>query len=285
MIDARTEGLIRLLVFIAVLAVLICAERSAPRRPWRVGGWDRWFSNLAMVAVGALLIRLVSPITTVGAALVADDRGWGLLHMASGAPTWLAITVSVVALDLAIYLQHRLFHAVRPLWRLHRVHHTDLDVDVTTGVRFHPVELLLSVAFKAGAVVVVGAPAVGVVLFEILLNAGSLFSHANLGLPSGVDRAVRWLFVTPDMHRVHHSVDPIETGSNFGFTLSWWDRLLRTYRAQPSSGHAGMRLGVDGFDGPRVRRFVPLLIQPFVPSARRGEAQHSSLRLTAGRKR
>jgi sterol desaturase/sphingolipid hydroxylase (fatty acid hydroxylase superfamily) len=277
MTDANTDGLIRLSVFIAVLAMLIWAERSTPRRAWRVGGWDRWLSNLAMVAVGALLIRLVSPITAVGVALIADDRGWGLLHMASGAPAWLAITVSVVALDFAVYLQHRLFHAMPPFWRLHRVHHTDLDVDVTTGVRFHPVELLLSVASKAGAVVVVGAPAVGVVVFEILLNAGSLFSHANLRLPSGVDRAVRWLLVTPDMHRVHHSADPAETGSNFGFTLSWWDRLLRTYRAEPSSGHAAMRLGVDGFDGPAVRRLVPLLIQPFVPNARRGGTQRTSV--------
>ena len=177
----------------------------------------------------------------------------------------------MVWLDLAIYFQHRLFHAVPVLWRLHRVHHTDPEVDVTTGVRFHPVEMLLSVGFKAGAVAVLGPPVVAVILFEVVLNAGSLFSHANLRLPAVVDRPLRAVLVTPDMHRVHHSADPTETNTNFGFTLSWWDRLFGTYRRQPRSGHDAMAIGVDGFSGHVVLGLYRLLIQPLLkePVSRR----------------
>jgi sterol desaturase/sphingolipid hydroxylase (fatty acid hydroxylase superfamily) len=259
-----SEALIRLAVFVAVLGILALAERWAPRRPWRVGRRPRWPGNLGLVALGVLLIRLASPLTVVGVAAFAETRGWGLLHAFPAVPAPLALALSIAALDLAIYLQHVLFHAVPALWRLHRVHHTDLDVDVTTGVRFHPVELYISVGFKSAAVVLAGASPVAVIVFEVLLNAGSLFGHANVRLPMVLDRVLRWVLVTPDMHRVHHSVHPIETGSNFGFTLSWWDRLLGTYRAQPADTHATMRVGVEGFGGPVALGLDRLLVQPFL---------------------
>jgi len=225
--------------------------------------------------VDTILLRTVPPmITAVGVAALAHARGWGVLGALVSLPTWLDVVLSVVVLDLALYLQHRLFHAVPALWRLHRVHHTDPELDVTTGVRFHPVEMLLSVGFKAGGVVVLGPPVVAVVLFEVLLNAGSLFSHANLRLPATVDRLLRAVLVTPDMHRVHHSANPMETNTNFGFTLSWWDRLLGTYRGQPKSGHDAMAIGVEGFAAHAVLSLYRLLIQPLLkePASRRARS-------------
>jgi sterol desaturase/sphingolipid hydroxylase (fatty acid hydroxylase superfamily) len=200
----------------------------------------------------------------VGVALLAEERGWGLLHAAEPLPAWLMVVTGVVVLDFAIYLQHVMFHAVPLLWRLHRMHHADLDVDVTTGARFHPIEIVLSLILKFGVIVAVGAPPLAVLVFEILLNAGSLFNHANLALPARADRVLRWLVVTPDMHRVHHSVEPVETNSNFGFTLPWWDRLCGTYRAQPEAGHEGMVLGLAQFRAPRDLRLDRLLLQPFL---------------------
>jgi sterol desaturase/sphingolipid hydroxylase (fatty acid hydroxylase superfamily) len=172
--------------------------------------------------------------------------------------------LAVVVLDMAIYFQHRLFHAVPVLWRLHRMHHADLDLDVTTGARFHPLEILLSMAIKVAVVIALGAPAVAVVLFEILLNASSMFNHANLRLPLAVDGALRWLIVTPDVHRVHHSVIRAETDSNFGFSLSWWDRLFGTWRAQPEKGHDGMTIGLPVFRNPEQLRLDRMLVQPFL---------------------
>jgi sterol desaturase/sphingolipid hydroxylase (fatty acid hydroxylase superfamily) len=264
--------MIRLAAFIACFTLLVFAERLAPRRRRAIALRRRWGGNLGLVAVDTILLRTVPPmITAVGVAALAHARGWGLLAALVSLPTWLDVVLSVVVLDLALYLQHRLFHAVPALWRLHRVHHTDPELDVTTGVRFHPVEMLLSVGFKAGVVVVLGPPVVAVVLFEILLNAGSLFSHANLRLPVTVDRLLRAVFVTPDMHRVHHSADPTETNTNFGFTLSWWDRLLGTYRGQPKSGHDALAIGVEGFAASSVLSLYRLLIQPLLkePASRR----------------
>ncbi len=255
----------RLGAFVAAFALLALAETVAPRRRAadRLG---RWAGNLGLVAVGTIVVRLVPPISAVGAAVAAGERGWGLLNAIGAVPAWLAVIVSVVALDLAIYLQHVLFHAVPALWRLHRVHHTDLDVDVTTGVRFHPVEMLLSVGFKVAAVAALGPPVPGVILFEIVLNAGSLWSHASLRLPGGVDRLLRTVLVTPDMHRVHHSVDPAETNTNFGFTLSWWDRVLGTYRSRPTALDA-MEFGVAGFGARDARGLSRLLVQPLLAPA------------------
>jgi sterol desaturase/sphingolipid hydroxylase (fatty acid hydroxylase superfamily) len=259
------EVLIRLSAFIACFTLLVFAERLAPRRHRAIALRERWGGNLGLVVVDTILLRTVPPmITAVGVAALAHARGWGVLGALVYLPTWLDVVLSVVVLDLALYLQHRLFHAVPALWRLHRVHHTDPELDVTTGVRFHPVEMLLSVGFKAGVVVVLGPSVVAVVLFEVLLNAGSLFSHANLRLPATVDRRLRAVLVTPDMHRVHHSADPTETDTNFGFTLSWWDRLLGTYRGQPKSGHDAMAIGVEGFAGHAVLSLYRLLIQPLL---------------------
>lgn len=264
--------LIRLSAFIASFTLLVFAERLAPRRRRTFALRQRWAGNLGLMAVDTIVLRTVPAITAVGVAALAHAKGWGLLGAIVSLPTWLDVVVSVIVLDLAIYFQHRLFHAVPALWRLHRVHHTDPELDVTTGVRFHPVEMLLSLGFKAVVIAGLGPPVAAVLLFEVLLNAGSLFSHANLRLPAPVDGLLRALLVTPDMHRVHHSSDPVETDSNFGFTLSWWDRLFGTYRAQPRAGHDAMTIGVEGFAAPAVLGLHRLLIQPLLkePASRAG---------------
>jgi len=261
------EPTIRLGVFASLLVALALAEAAFPRRPRTFSRWVRWPSNLAIVALNTGLLRLVFPIAAVGAALWASDRGIGLLPWLH-APAIVAVPVAFVLLDLAIYLQHRVFHAVPLLWRLHRMHHTDVDLDVTSGARFHPLEILTSMVIKLGVVVAIGAPPETVVLFEVALNATAMFNHANLALPPRLDAALRWVVVTPDMHRVHHSVDVVETNSNYGFNLPWWDRLLGTYRAQPAAGHDGMTVGLDVFREARATRLDRLVVQPFVASVR-----------------
>ncbi|WP_440996993.1 sterol desaturase family protein [Arhodomonas sp. SL1] len=255
------EPLIRLGCFAAVLATMAAWELLAPRRAQAIGRRRRWPSNLGIVVVDTLALRLVFPTAAVGLAMVAEARGWGLFGAVS-APYWLAVIVSVVVLDFVIYLQHVLFHAVPGLWRLHRMHHADLEFDTTTGLRFHPVEILLSMGLKLAAVAALGAPAVAVLVFEVLLNATSLFNHGNVRLPAAVDRWLRWIVVTPEMHRVHHSVIRNETNSNFGFNLPWWDRLLGTYRAQPAAGHLGMIIGIEQFRDPVELRLDRMLLQP-----------------------
>ena len=237
-------------------------ELLAPRRPWAVGRASRWPSNLALLAIDALAVRLLIPTAAVGVALVADAHGFGLFHLL-GWPAWLAGIVGFVALDLAIYGQHLVFHHVPWLWRLHRVHHADPDIDVTTGGRFHPIEILISMALKIATVALLGIPGSAVVAFEVVLNATSMFNHSNAVLPLWLDRAVRLVVVTPDMHRVHHSVVRAETDSNFGFNLPWWDWLFRTYRAQPDAGHDRMTIGLPIFRDPRELRVDRLLTQPF----------------------
>ncbi len=255
------EPLVRLSVFVAVLVPLIAWERVAPRRALTVERGQRWPGNFGIGMIDAVVVRILFPTAAVGLALVGEARGWGLLNLVA-MPDWLAILVAVIAIDLAIYVQHVLFHAVPALWRVHRVHHVDLDIDVTTGVRFHPVEILLSMLIKLGVVVVLGAPPLAVIIFEILLNAGAMFSHSNIRLPGAVDRQLRRVVVTPDMHRVHHSVATREMQSNFGFNLSLWDRWFGTYRAQPEKGHLGMSIGLPGFRDVRELRLDRMLIQP-----------------------
>lgn len=255
------EPLIRLGIFVAVLAILMGWEFAAPRRQLTVGRWRRWPGNVGVVVIDAVLLRILFPTAAVGLALVAEGNGWGLLNLVAR-PDWLAILVAIVLLDLVIYTQHVLFHAVPLLWRLHRMHHADLDIDVTTGVRFHPVEILLSMVIKLGAVVVLGAPALGVMIFEVLLNATSMYNHSNVRLPLGVDRWLRRILVTPDMHRVHHSIVRQETNSNFGFNLPWWDRLFGTYRDQPAGGHQAMTIGLAQFRDPSELRLDRILLQP-----------------------
>ncbi|MDX9861175.1 MAG: sterol desaturase family protein [Rhodospirillales bacterium] len=258
-----SEALVRVGFFIGVLALMMALETVFPRRVRSVSRKRRWPGNLGIVVLDSLLVRALVPAAAVGVAMVAEAKGWGVFN-AFGVPTVWAIGLSVLVLDLVIYLQHVLFHAVPALWRLHRMHHADLDIDVTTGARFHPIEILLSMAIKMAVVAALGAPAVGVVIFEVLLNATSMFNHANLKLPRRLDRVLRWLVVTPDMHRVHHSAIRRETDSNFGFNLPWWDRLLGTYRDQPEKGHDGMTIGLSIFRGPGDSRLDKLLIQPFL---------------------
>jgi sterol desaturase/sphingolipid hydroxylase (fatty acid hydroxylase superfamily) len=256
------EPVIRLGAFAAIFVAMALWELLAPRRPQAIGRLRRWPGNLGIVVLNTLLVRLAFPTAAVGVALLAESRGWGLFP-ALTAPPWLAVVAAVILLDLAIYLQHVLFHAVPALWRLHRMHHADLEFDVTTGARFHPIEILLSMAIKLGVVAALGAPAAAVLIFEVLLNATSMFNHGNVRLPQRFDRVLRWLVVTPDMHRVHHSVVPRETNSNFGFNLPWWDRLFGTYRAQPAAGHEAMTIGIEQFRDPRELRLDRMLLQPF----------------------
>ncbi len=215
-----------------------------------------------MAVLDTVLTRIVAPVGAVGFALFAEERGWGLFHLIA-LPAWTKLVFALFLLDLAIYLQHRLFHYVPVLWRLHRMHHADLDVDVTTGARFHPVEILLSLGIKFLVIVPLGAPPLAVLLFEIALNATSMFNHSNVRVPPAVERVLRWLIVTPDMHRVHHSVVRRETDSNFGFNLAWWDRLFGTYRSKPEAGHQGMTLGIEQFRDARELRLDRMLTQPF----------------------
>lgn len=262
------EPAIRLAFFGGMLGGMAAWETLAPRRRRTVSRWTRWPGNLGVVVLNTLALRFTLPLAAVGLAALAEERGWGLLNNV-GIPIWAKIVIAFLLLDLAIYLQHVMFHAVPTLWRLHRMHHADLDFDVTTGARFHPIEILLSMGLKLAVVAALGAPPVAVLVFEIVLNATSMFNHANLRLPARVDRVLRWIVVTPDMHRVHHSIVVDETNSNFGFNLPWWDRLLGTYRAQPAAGHEGMTIGLDIFRDPRQLRLDRMLVQPLIGSAGR----------------
>jgi sterol desaturase/sphingolipid hydroxylase (fatty acid hydroxylase superfamily) len=256
------EPLIRLTAFAGIFATMAAWEMLAPRRDQKLARGTRWPSNIGIVVLDTVLVRLVFPMTAVGLALIAEARGWGLIH-ALDLPIWASVPLAVMALDLAIYLQHVLFHAVPALWRLHRMHHADLEIDVTTGARFHPIEILLSMGIKMGVIAALGTPAVAVMIFEVLLNATSMFNHSNVRVPDRIDRVLRWIVVTPDMHRVHHSIVARETNSNFGFNLPWWDRLFGTYRDQPAAGHEAMTIGIEQFRDLAEQRLDRMLTQPF----------------------
>ena len=255
------EPLIRISFSLGILVTIAAWEVAAPRRRGQIPRLLRWTNNLGIVVIDTILVRLTFPVVAVSLALLAEERGWGMLNIFE-TPAWLAFLVSLLALDLAIYLQHVMFHAIPTLWRLHRMHHADLEVDVTTGLRFHPIEILLSMGVKLAVVVALGPPAVAVLIFEALLNATSTFNHGNVRIPIGLDGALRWIVVTPDMHRVHHSIHPNETNSNFGFNLPWWDRLLGTYRAQPKEDHESMTIGIEQFRTRRDLWLDRMLIQP-----------------------
>ena len=263
---AQFETAIRLGFFFAVLAVMAAWEMAAPRRALTHARRLRWPANLGIVALNTVLVRLVLPVPPLAFAALAEARGWGIFNVIDG-PGWLAVAASVVMLDLVIYLQHVMFHAVPALWRLHRMHHADLDFDVTTGARFHPIEIVFSTVLKMAVIALIGAPALAVLAFEVVLNATAMFNHANVRLPVGLDRVLRWFVVTPDMHRVHHSVHADETNSNFGFNLPWWDRLFGTYRDQPRDGHAGMTIGIEQFREPTQLHLHRMLAQPFIGAA------------------
>ncbi len=257
------EPVIRLACFLGVFAAMALWEVLAPRRSLRISRARRWPHNLGLVAFNTVLLRLLFPAAAVGVASLAAQQGWGLLNYYR-APFGVAVIVALVLMDLAIYLQHVMVHAVPLLWRLHRVHHADLDYDVTTGARFHPLEIVLSMLIKFATIVLLGAPAVAVLLFEVVLNAAAMFNHGNVGLPAPLDRVLRWFLVTPDMHRIHHSVEDDEANSNFGFNLSWWDRLFGTYRDQPRRGQRGMVIGIRHYRDPQqVDRLPGMLALPF----------------------
>lgn len=258
------EVVIRLGFFLGILAIMALWELSAPRRMLTSPKIHRWINNLGIVFLNSFLLRIIFPAAAVGMTVFTQEHGWGLFNYAQ-IPYTIVVVVSVVIMDFAIYLQHVMFHALPVLWRMHRMHHADLDFDVTTGVRFHPFEIILSMLIKFAVIAVMGPPVLAVVAFEVVLNVTSMFNHGNVRMPGSIDHMLRWFVVTPDMHRVHHSMDDHETNSNFGFNLPWWDRLLGTYRAQPRMGHEGMTIGLRDFRDPkRCITLLGMLAIPFI---------------------
>ena len=262
------EAAFRFSFFLGILVVVALWEIVSPRRDRTLPRWTRWPSNLGIIAINTIMLRFFFPLVTVGMAISAYANGWGLFNLFE-LPFWLEVVLAITLLDAAVYLQHRMFHAVPALWKMHRMHHADPDFDVTTGGRFHPIEIVLSMLIKCSVISILGASPMAVIIFEILLNATAMFNHGNIRLPMAVDGALRLFIVTPDMHRVHHSITPSETNSNFGFSLPWWDHLFGTYRAQPEAGHEGMTIGINAFREPTDQRLDNMLMQPFKDSARR----------------
>ncbi len=259
----NNEPAIRMAFFIGIFLIVAIFELLVPRRPLSTSKTSRWFGNIGIVIINTVLLRVLFPAAAAGMAVWISRQGWGAFNNFE-LPYWLKVVLSVIILDLVIYLQHVMFHAVPLLWRLHMVHHADLDYDVTTGTRFHPIEIILSMVIKGAAISVLGPPVLGVIIFEILLNGTAMFNHGNFFIPLKIDRMLRWVVVTPDMHRVHHSVFPSETNHNFGFNLPWWDRVMGTYRAQPSRGHEGMTIGLNQFRDPSRLTLPWMLILPFI---------------------
>jgi sterol desaturase/sphingolipid hydroxylase (fatty acid hydroxylase superfamily) len=253
---------LRVGVFAAVIALVALAEAIRPRRRPSQGKALRWANNLGLSIVNTVILRLMTPLTLVAAAAWAAERGYGLFNRID-LPAAAEIALAVILLDLVIYGQHVAFHKIPVLWRIHRMHHTDLDIDASTGVRFHPVEMALSLILKLAAVIALGAAPLAALAFEVLLNGVTLFNHGNIRLGERLDRVVRAVIVTPDMHRVHHSAARAETDSNYGFNLSWWDRLFGTYRAAPAKGHDGMVIGLDEFRDPKWLGIAWMLATPF----------------------
>ena len=274
------EASVRVGTFLTLLVVFGAVELFVPRRTLRRSKVVRWSGNLGLSLINNLTLRLAFPILAMGMADLARRNGWGLFNNLN-VPQAVALVTTLVALDLVIYLQHAVFHRVPLLWRLHRVHHTDIELDVSSAVRIHVAEIVISIGIKLLAVAVLGAPVLAVLLFEIWLNATSMFHHSNLRIPTNVDRWLRWVIVTPDMHRVHHSILADETNSNFAFNLPWWDRLLGTYRAQPRGGHEAMTIGLPNFREPRDQHLDRLLIQPLFSEQRADRPVHESPTSTA----
>ena len=258
----NNEVIIRLSCFLGVFVIIAIWEWIMPRRALTTSKTKRWFANIGIVFLNSFLARIIIPVMPVGLALFAQKNGWGLFH-ALNIPYPMMVVTGVIMLDFVIYLQHLMFHAVPVLWRLHRMHHADLDYDLTTGLRFHPIEILLSMGIKLTVVAALGPPALAVIVFEILLNATATFNHGNIYMSGAIDRVLRLFVVTPDMHRVHHSVTIRETNCNFGFNLPWWDRLLGTYRSQPVAGHEGMTIGLSQFRDPKHLTLPWMLALPF----------------------
>ncbi len=257
----QQEATIRLTVFLSGLVLIAVVESLAPRKARTCSRLFRWTNNLALTFLNTVVVRFVLPLSAVSVAEISLQNGWGLLHFFKF-PLWANIIFAVVSLDLLIYLQHVLFHAVGIFWRLHRVHHADHDIDVTTGLRFHPIEILLSMLLKMGAVLLIGAHPLSVIVFELILNTTAMFNHGNIDLPIWLDKFLRWFLVTPDMHRIHHSTERDETDSNYGFNLPWWDYLFKTYRAEPRLGQEKMKTGLPEFPDSDVQRLDVMLLLP-----------------------
>ena len=264
------EIYIRLGFFSAMFVIIAGWELILPRRVLQQSKVVRWYSNLGITAMNGLLLQLIFPILAVGLAVIAQERSWGLFNNFQ-LPLWLVFGLSLLLLDFIIYLQHLMFHQVPALWLLHRMHHSDLDYDVTTGSRFHPIEIILSMLVKFSAIVVIGPQPAAVLVFEVLLNAAAMFNHGNIRIPVGLDRYIRWFVVTPDMHRVHHSIYRHETNSNYGFNVPWWDRLMGTYTHQPRDGHDQMRIGIEIFRDKKYLHLARLLILPFLTTRENSE--------------
>jgi sterol desaturase/sphingolipid hydroxylase (fatty acid hydroxylase superfamily) len=259
----QNEKPIRMGFFFGVLLIMALWEITAPRRKLTASKILRWTNNLGLVFFNNYIIRFLFPAAAIGVAITAKEQGYGLFNVYEVSP-YIAIVASVVIMDFVIYIQHVMVHAIPMLWRLHRVHHADPDYDVTTGARFHPLEIILSMLIKFAAILLLGPPVVAVIMFEVILNVTAMFNHGNVGLPPALDRVLRWVLVTPDMHRVHHSVEDDEANSNFGFSLPWWDRLFGTYRDQPRGGHEGMTIGIHKYhDAKDVSWITGILTLPF----------------------
>ncbi len=262
----------RVRFFASIFFVMALIEKIAPRRILLKSKFKRWISNLGMQIIDVVVLRLIFPIFPVGLAVLCEQRGWGLLNYFHIIQP-VALIIGILALDFIIYLQHRMFHITPLFWRVHKVHHTDQDIDVTTALRFHPLEIILSLLIKFAAVAAIGAPPLSVLIFEVLLNGASMFNHGNVGIPLSLDRIIRMVLVTPDMHRVHHSVIARETNSNYGFSFSWWDRIFGTYKAQPQEGHEKMKIGLNGYHDDRSLQLSALLTMPFVYQKRINDAE------------
>lgn len=258
----ENEMAIRLGFFIGIFVSMALWELGAPRRALSTSKAIRWFTNIGIVVLNTLVVRLLFSAAAVGTAVTASEKAWGLFNQVSLDPGFEGL-LAIIALDFIIYLQHVLFHAVPLLWRLHMVHHADLDLDVTSGARFHPIEIILSMGIKLAAVVLIGASPQAVVIFEVLLNGTSMFNHSNVRIPKGLDALLRWIVVTPDMHLIHHSVIREETNRNFGFNLPWWDRLLGTYLPAPQKGYLGMTIGLEQYRDPENLSLAKILVLPF----------------------
>lgn len=261
------EPSIRLAFFAGIFILVAAAELLRPRRNLAASKQKRWINNILLSFTDTLVLRLIFSVFPAGVAVFCQAQGWGMLNYFHF-PFWIAAICGVFLLDMVIYWQHKMFHLSPVFWRLHKVHHIDQDIDVTTGLRFHPLEMILSMIIKMTAVAVIGAPPLAAVIFEILLNGTTMFNHGNLNIPPAADRLVRLFVVTPDMHRVHHSVIVKETNSNYGFNFPWWDRLFGTYRREPEKGHLQMKIGLTGYSDPKYLQLSQMLITPFESSGK-----------------
>ncbi len=261
MMNNHTE--IRMSFFFGILLIIALWELLAPRRKLLFSKAVRWYSNLGIVFLNSLILQWIFPILAIGLAALGEQRKWGLMNNMD-MPSGIEIIISILVMDCIIYIQHAMFHYLPLLWRLHRMHHADLDYDVTTGARFHPIEIMMSMGIKLATVAFLGPSAFTVLIFEIILNLTAMFNHGNIFIPEHIDEKLRLFVVTPDMHRVHHSVIRKETNSNFGFNFPWWDRIFGTYRAQPEEGHDNMTIGLNMFRDIKYEHLHSMLIQPFI---------------------